>query len=58
MPLLIGLLVSCMLALTGCVKHPPCNRSDIGRTADGKMTVTDQCWDRMLGDLDACYPTK
>lgn len=51
--------MSCMLVLTACAaKNPPCNRADIGRTADGKMTVTDQCWDRMLGDLDACYPRK
>ncbi len=56
MPLLIVLCLSFTLGLMGCARNPPCNRSDIGRTADGKMTVTDQCWDRMLGDLDACYP--
>ena len=65
MPLLIVLLMSCMLALTGCAKNPPCNRADItaayapdGKKLDRAVTVSGPCWDRILGDLDACYPRK
>jgi len=69
MPLLIVLLMSCMLALTGCglfqKPNPPCNRVDVqtaydatGKVRTDAIAVTNPCWDRILGDLDAAYPKK
>lgn len=62
----IILFVSCMLAVTGCGLFskplPPCNRIDLtpsydqsGRLLGENTTVTNQCLDRMISDLDACY---
>jgi hypothetical protein len=59
------LLLSCMLVLTSCANSIPCNRSDISASYDAhgtamtdRTTVTNQCWDWMLRNLDACYPKK
>lgn len=60
------LLVSCMLAVTGCglfsKDRPPCNRVDLQPAYDAQgqllrevTAVSNQCLDRMIGDLDACY---
>lgn len=60
------LLVSCMLAVTGCGLFsralPPCNRVDLQPAYDAQghllrdvTAVANQCLDRMIGDLDACY---
>lgn len=60
------LLLSCMLAVTGCGLFskplPPCNRVDLQPAYDAQghllravTAVTNQCLDRMIGDLDACY---
>ena len=52
-----------MLALTACASpHGPCNRDDVQMAYDatGSMrrdaiTLTNGCFDRMRGDLRACY---
>ena len=60
------LLLSCMLAGTGCGLFskplPPCNRIDLQPSYDQHGTlvgdataVSNQCLDRMISDLDACY---
>lgn len=60
------LLVSCTLAVTGCGLFskalPPCNRTDLQPAYDAQgqllrdvTAVSNQCLDRMIGDLDACY---
>ena len=61
-----GLLLSCMLAVTGCGLFsralPPCNRVDLQPAYDAQghrlpeaTSVSNACLDRMIGDLDACY---
>ena len=56
--------MSLLLALTACAS-PPCNREDVQLAYDAKgqvrhdaLTITNQCFDRMVGDLNACYPRK
>lgn len=49
--------MSCMLLMIGCATaNPPCNREDVLDHPDGSRTINKQCWKRILGDLDACYP--
>jgi type IV pilus biogenesis protein CpaD/CtpE len=55
-------LMSLLLGLTACASRPPCNREDVqpAYTATGQLrhdglTITNACFDRMLGDLNACY---
>lgn len=66
MPWLTTLLMSCMLAVTGCGLFskplPPCNRTDLqpsydqrGNLLGDSTAVSNQCLDRMISDLDACY---
>lgn len=49
------LLMSCTMLLTACSATPPCNREDVTVHADKSVMVNQQCWQRILGDLDACY---
>jgi hypothetical protein len=50
----IGLLLSYTLLMTACGSNPPpCNREDVKDNPDGSRTINEQCWQRILGDLDA-----
>lgn len=52
-------LMSSMLSI-GCSHRvmAPCNREDVVKSRDTHgqtiYIITKPCWDRMLGDLDAC----
>jgi len=54
----IWALVSCMLLMGGCgwkvinANLPPCNRADIA-ARDGKVVITQQCWNWILLQLDS-----
>lgn len=41
--------------MTSCAPVPPCNREDVTVNKDKSVTVNQQCWKRIMGDLDACY---
>ena len=58
MRLLNALSLSCMLWMMGCQSLPPCNREDVTKHPDGSYTINQACWKRIVGDLDACYPSK
>lgn len=63
--LLAGLWMSLTLVLAACgTINPPCHRSDVlpSYDSEGKpidaITLTRQCYERIRGDLEACYPKK
>lgn len=60
-----GLWMSLTLGLIGCSEfNPPCNREDVLPSYDihgnkiNAITLTRPCYDRIRGDLEACYPKK
>lgn len=62
MPFANAILMSLLLGLPACAANPPCNREDVqlsydaqGQVRHDAMTVTNACFDRMLGDLNVCY---
>lgn len=65
MRLLNAVLASLLLGLTSCAASPPCNKEDVQFAYDEKgqlrkdaLSITNPCFDRMLGDLKACYAGK
>lgn len=60
----VVLWMSLMLGLAGCQSNPPCNRADVLPSYDSHgnrieaITLSYQCYDRIRGDLEACYPKK
>lgn len=61
----VGLWMSLTLVLTACgTINPPCNREDVLLSYDSHgnridaITLTKPCYDRIRGDLEACYPKK
>lgn len=56
--------MSLTLGLAACQSNPPCNRADVlpSYDSEGKpidaITLTRQCYERIRGDLEACYPKK
>lgn len=64
-PLRVVLWMSLTSALTACgTINPPCNREDVLPSYDSQgrqinaITLTRPCYDRIRGDLEACYPKK
>ena len=61
----VALWMSLTSVLAGCSEfNPPCNREDVLPSYDirgnkiNAITLTRPCYDRIRGDLEACYPKK